>query len=144
MPLSKLESESRTVAIWKIAFIVLALISCATAFSDRSGFWSSYLFDIVFPAYLYIFFRGLIRLDNFVSRTIGHLSANTALVILVGVTFAMETCQYFGIYKGYFDPLDYLAYLSVLLPCYFFDIYLGKHRGLKGVHNPNQGYDEET
>ena len=125
--------ESRKIQIWKAGFLVLALVSCATAFVNIPGFWSSYLFDIVFPAYLYIYCRGLFRAAEHNNNIIGYFSAEAMLVILVAVTFAIETSQYLGIYKGFFDPLDYLAYLSILVPCYIFDTWLNKRRRSKGV-----------
>ncbi|MEO2182738.1 MAG: hypothetical protein ABGY43_10575 [bacterium] len=111
----------------------LGVISCVTAFVNIPGFWSSYLFDIVFPAYLYICFRGLFLTAQHDSQILGYFSADAMLAIVVAVTFIMETSQYFGIYKGFFDPLDYLAYLSLLVPRYVFDIRLSRRRRARDV-----------
>ena len=86
--------------------IVLALITCAIVFVDMSGFWSSYAFDIVFPPYLYILIRGLFRRHERDHRFWGYLTAESTIIVLVGVTFILEISQYLGIYKGGFGFLN--------------------------------------
>ena len=101
--------------MWACGFL-----SVGTALMEFEGFWSSYLFDIVFPTYLYIYLRGVFR-GKHVHQQLSHLSPSMIFGALIAMTFTMEICQYFGYYKGHYDPIDFLAYISILGPFYLAD-----------------------
>ena len=105
---------------WKISHLLLSILSGALAFIDIPGFWSSYLFDVVFPVWLYVSLRSLYR-EKQAGGPIRPLPPEAALLAILAVGCFLETSQYFGLYKGHFDPLDYLAYVSVIVPCYLTD-----------------------
>jgi len=45
-------------------------------------------------------------------------------LLISGICIAIETSQYFKLYEAYFDPYDYVAYISVLLPIFLVDMWL--------------------
>lgn len=114
-------SSSRTAAlVWKIVLIVVASIGLLTCLIPHPGFWSGYVLDIVGPAWGYILLRG-----NYSHHHSSFLSLKftpeTAALSVLGICYAVETSQYFRLYDAHFDPYDYLAYISLLLPCYMAD-----------------------
>ena len=64
--------------------------------------------------------RGLYsdRQATFLSVT---FSPEHAAGLIAGTCAAIETSQYFQLYTAHFDPFDYLAYLSLFIPCYLLD-----------------------
>lgn len=128
---SQFSSKPEVTQCWKIMFWGSGILSLGTALMEFEGFWSSYLFDIVFPAYLYIYLRGLFH-GRYIHRYLSQLSPTILFGMLILITFTMEICQYFGYYKGYYDPLDFLAYISLLGPCYLADRWLLKNRNRSG------------
>ncbi len=113
----------RVIGFWKIVLLGTGFLSAGTALIDYQGFWNNYLFDIVFPSYLYIFIRGIYQGKD-VHQRLTRWSPSMVFGLLIGITFSMEICQYFGYYKGHFDPIDFFAYLSLLGPCYLADRWL--------------------
>ena len=116
---------------WRLLLWISLLLSCSAALVDVPGFWSGYLLDIFFPAFLYIHLRGLARREPHYPW-LNRLSPSMILGLIIGITYLLESLQFWGIYKGRFDPLDYLAYVSVLVPCYVLDTW---------VTNPNSQKD---
>ncbi|MCJ7552323.1 MAG: hypothetical protein MUO34_00435 [Ignavibacteriaceae bacterium] len=57
----------------------------------------------------------------------------------MAICFIIETSQYFNFYNAYFDPYDYLAYISLLLPIYFTD----KHFSVGQGKDKNQRIEYE-
>ncbi|MFC2088902.1 hypothetical protein ACFLSX_04810 [Calditrichota bacterium] len=111
---------SKETFAWKITIIILGLIGLSTGVVKFNSFWTSYVLDIVGPAWNYILFRGL-----YSSKQSGFLSINftpeSALITILGICFIIETSQYFNIYNATFDSYDYLAYISVIVPIYLID-----------------------
>lgn len=112
--------KSKTVRIWKVVLIVLGIVSLSSGLVKTPGFWSSYLLDIAGPAWGYVLLR-----TQYIAGDSGFLSIRfspeMALMIILIICFLIETAQYFEIYDAHFDPYDYLAYISVLLPVYLID-----------------------
>ncbi len=108
---------------WKITLIVLGTIGLLTGLIIKPGFWSSYVLDMVGPAWNYILLRVL-----YTSKTSAFLSLKftpeTAFLSIFGMCALIETSQYFKIYDAHFDPYDYLAYASLLVPIYLLDKWL--------------------
>ena len=115
---------------WSVALIVLFFaFSTAAALNFlrvSGGFLTNYCADITGPAYLYIIYRELYQLkrsNNSITRFIGSTPETCALVMFTGSTFT-EISQYYwphGIFNGYFDPLDILAFAVGVGACYAFD-----------------------
>ncbi len=124
---SQFNSNPGVTRFWKIVFLISLFLTAGTVLVEIEGFWSSYLFDIVFPAYLYIYLRGIFQ-EKHVHQWLRKLSPSMIFAMLIGITFIMEIGQYFGIYKGHYDPIDFLAYVSILGPCYLVDQWLLKNR----------------
>jgi hypothetical protein len=124
---ARFSSNPDVTRFWKLVLLVSGFLSAGTALVEIEGFWSSYLFDIVFPAYLYIYLRGLFQ-GKHVHQWLRGISPSTVFGTLVGITFVMEMCQYFGLYKGHYDPIDLVAYVSLLGPCYIADRWFLKNQ----------------
>jgi len=112
---------------WKISIILLGIISLSTCFSKRPGFWTSYVLDMVGPAMGYILLRVQYTSKGSTFLSFKFTPGLTALLIS-GICFLIETSQYFNLYDAYFDPWDYLAYISILIPCYLIDKYISRHK----------------
>ena len=113
---------------WKISLILFGIISLSTGLSKRPGFWTSYVLDMAGPAWNYILIRGQYSdKQTFCSFRFGP---EFALFLIIGICFLIETSQFFKLYQAHFDPWDYLAYISILIPCYLIDKYIGRHKSL--------------
>ena len=109
--------------IWKVVLIFLGIISLSSGLIKTPGFWSSYLLDITGPAWAYVLLRAQYRAGD--SRFLSvRFSPGVALMTILVICFTIETAQYFELYPAHFDPLDYLAYISGILPVYLADRYL--------------------
>jgi len=115
--------QSRNYLYWKAAIITLGTIALATCLVRIPGFWSSYVLDIVGPAWIYILVRGLFSRAQ-PAMLARFLSPEAALVIMMAACFLIEAAQYFQLYEAHYDPYDFLAYVSLLLPCYAIDRWL--------------------
>ena len=108
--------------IRKIVFWICFPLSLGALLIEIDGFWNNYLLDIVFPAFWYLTFRGISQKGN-AHPLLQKLSPTIIFGSLVCLTFTMESGQYFGFYWGTYDPIDFLAYLSILGPCYLIDMF---------------------
>ncbi len=72
------------------------------------------------PAWNYILFRGRFtsRANNFWTR---FFTPKHTVIIFLAVCFGIESVQHFGLYEATFDPLDFFAYVSILVPLYILD-----------------------
>jgi hypothetical protein len=119
--------QSKNYLYWKATIITLGSIALATCLVRSSGFWSSYVLDIVGPAWIYILVRGLFSKTQ--PAMLGRLlSPEAALVIMMVACFLIEEAQYFHLYDAHYDPLDFFAYVSLLIPCYVIDRWLVNRR----------------
>jgi len=56
--------KRKKIYFWKISLILLGLISLSTGLVKAPGFWTSYVLDIVGPAWIYILIRVQYSLKN--------------------------------------------------------------------------------
>lgn len=105
--------------------MLLGVMGLSTIWIDLGDFWKGYVLDMTGPAWNYILFRGLFtaKTDNAWTR---FFTPARTLIIFLLVCFGIETMQYFEIYNSTFDPLDLLAYCSILIPLFFIDVGLIK------------------
>lgn len=108
---------------WAVGLVTLCTTGLATVWIDLGSFWKGYVLDMMGPAWNYILFRGLFTeyTDNKWTR---FFTPSRTLVIFLVVCFGIEFMQYLGLYEATFDPMDLLAYVSVLLPLFILDSYL--------------------
>lgn len=119
--------QTRDYLYWKAAIITLGTIALATCLVRSPGFWSSYVLDIVGPPWFYILVRGLFSKTQ-PAMLARFLSPEAALVIMMAACFLIETAQYFRLYEAHYDSLDFVAYVSLLVPCYVTDRWLVNRR----------------
>jgi hypothetical protein len=111
---------------WKISIILLGIISLSTGLCKQPGFWTSYVLDMTGPAWNYILIRGQYSAkQTFFSF---RLSPEFTLFLIIGICLLIETSQFFKLYEAHFDPWDYLAYISILIPCFIIDKYLSRYK----------------
>jgi hypothetical protein len=105
---------------WAIALFFLWAIGLASIWIDLGNFWKGYVLDMVGPAWNYILFRGLFttQADNVWTR---FFTPKKTLFIFLFVSFGIEIMQYFNVYNATYDPWDFLAYVSILIPLFLID-----------------------
>ena len=118
---------------WAIAYWVLLLswMTGAVLFMARvkGGFFTNYLSDLTFPAWFYIYARGLSAANNKPPRLLffGNWFGATrqkAFISILTVGILSEVKTYYlpdGIISGTFDYFDMVSYAVGLLSCYVFD-----------------------
>ena len=108
---------------WAVSLVVLGTIGLSTGLVSARGFWSSYVLDIVGPAWNYMLLRGLFSKAQpaMLSR---FLTPEGTLFLIIAVCGLTEAAQYFQLYEAHYDPYDFLAYVSLFLPCYAIDRWL--------------------
>ena len=106
--------------------VVLGATGLATNWIDLGAFWRGYVLDMTGPAWNYILFRGRFtaRADNAWTR---FFTPVRTLVAFVAVCAAIEGAQYLNLYDATFDPWDFVAYVSILLPLFLIDVATGGH-----------------
>jgi hypothetical protein len=112
---------------WKIVLVVLGIVALSSGLVKKPGFWSSYVLDMAGPAWIYILLRCQYssRTSTFMSL---RFSPEGAFFLVFGIGVLIETSQYFKLYEATFDPYDYVAYLSLLLPCFLLDKHLQRRQ----------------
>ncbi len=105
---------------WAIGLIVLGGIGLSTTWIDLGAFWSGYVLDMTGPAWNYVLFRGLYtsQTENIWTR---FFTPKRTLLIFLAVCVGIEGAQYFNLYEATYDPWDFLAYISILIPLFFLD-----------------------
>lgn len=105
---------------WAVGIVLLGSLGLSTNWLRLGDFWSGYVLDMTGPAWNYILFRGLFTswTDN---RWRRFFTPNRTVIIFLIVSFGIETAQYFELYDSTFDPLDFLAYASILIPLFVLD-----------------------
>lgn len=119
---------------WKIAYWILLIswITGAVLFMARikGGFLTNYLSDLTFPAWFYIYIRGLSTTDKQLPNLLifkdwfGVTPSRSIIsILLVGIISELKTYYWpTGMITGTFDYLDIAAYALGLLVCYYFDL----------------------
>ena len=105
---------------WAVALIILGGTGLATIWIDLGAFWNGYVLDMTGPAWNYILFRGLFTsfTENAWTR---FFSPKKTLFIFLSVCTGIELAQYFNFYESTYDPWDFLAYVSILIPLFLLD-----------------------
>ena len=111
--------KNRSKLAWRSAALFAVATGGITRFVDFEGFIGNYWFDMSFPVFIYIYLRKTIKSDE--SHDSSPIHPNLAIIIAIAPAFLLETFQYFNWYKGTFDLIDYLAYLSLVVPAYMID-----------------------
>jgi len=106
--------------IWKAIVIILGVISLTSGLLKAPGFWSSYLLDISGPAWGYVLLRAQYKTGDSGFLSV-RFSPEGAFLTIAIICLTIETAQYFELYKAYFDPYDYLAYISGIIIVYLLD-----------------------
>ena len=124
----KMKRKSWTIAYW---ILLVCWVTGASLFMARvkGGFMTNYLSDLTFPAWFYIYIRGLSNNDNRLPKLLIFsdwfgLSPQRALISILTVGVISEVQTFYwpkGIITGTFDYLDIIAYAIGLLICYYFD-----------------------
>jgi len=105
---------------WAIALLVLCGTGLATIWIDLGHFWKGYVLDMTGPAWNYILFRRLFKSKTSNTWTRFFTPIRT-LIILLFVCFGIEIMQYFNLYESTYDPWDFIAYISILVPLFIID-----------------------
>jgi len=107
---------------WATALVILCATGLATTWVDLGNFWKGYVLDITGPAWNYILFRVLFTSyrDNAWTRFFTPIKT---LIIFLLVCAIIEGAQYLNLYEATYDPWDFLAYISILIPLFLFDSY---------------------
>ena len=114
--------HDRFAPYWAGGMLVFGVSGLSTIWIDLGDFWQGYVLDITGPAWNYILFRGLFTAyaDNIWTR---FFTPKKTLVIFLLVCAFIEGAQYFKIYEATFDPWDFVAYISLLVPLFLLDNY---------------------
>ena len=113
--------HNRAAPYWAAALIVTGTIGVSTTFTDFGAFWNGYVLDITGPAWNYILFRQRFHKysDNVWTR---FFKPGRTLLIFVLVAYGIELAQYLQLYDSTFDPWDFFAYVSLLVPIHLIDV----------------------
>jgi len=124
----KMKRKFWTIAYWilLVCWITGALLFMARV---RAGFMTNYLSDLTFPAWFYIYIRGLSNTYNrrpklLIFKEWFGLSPQRALISIFAVGAISEVKTFYwptGIISGTFDYFDIIAYAIGLLICFYFD-----------------------
>lgn len=112
---------------WAMTLVVLGAAGLATNWIDLGDFWKGYVLDMTGPAWNYILFRGLFTKRSNNAWTRFFTPARTFFIFLL-VCFGIEMAQYFQLYEATYDPWDFLAYISLLLPLFILDLRQNRKR----------------
>ena len=120
VPTEIAKRHDRYAPYWAVALVVLGSSGLSTIWLDWADFWKGYVLDMTGPAWNYILFRGLYKAwaDNAWTR---FFTARRTFIIFVLVCFGIELLQFFRVYDATFDPWDFLAYVSLLVPVFVID-----------------------
>ena len=105
---------------WAAGLVFLCGTGLTTVWLDLGSFWKGYVLDMTGPAWNYILVRGLFRAysNNGWTR---FFTPNKTFFLMLLVAFGIETMQFLELYDATFDPWDFLAYVSILIPIYVLD-----------------------
>ncbi len=118
-------SHNSRAPYWALALFILCITGLTSTWINIGTFWNGYVLDMTGPAWNYILFRVLFtyKIDNIWTR---FFTPQKTLIIFLLTCFTIEGAQFFNLYKSTFDPWDFLAYVSILIPLYLLDSHLSK------------------
>ncbi|MCF8390371.1 MAG: hypothetical protein K9H12_06735 [Bacteroidales bacterium] len=105
---------------WAGALIIFILSGLSTIWIDLGDFWKGYVLDMTGPAWNYILFRGLFT-SYTNNKWTQFFNPKRTLIIFLMVCLIIEGLQYFDFYSSTYDPWDFLAYISFLIPLFIID-----------------------
>ena len=120
MTKSRAQTHDRRAPYWAAALVIFCGTGLLTTVVDRPGFWNGYVLDATGPAWGYILIRHLFTSYSDTKWT-RFFSPTRTFVLCVAFCFGVETAQYLELYDSTYDPLDLLAYVSLITPCYVID-----------------------
>ena len=109
--------KSKTTLFWKVILIVLGIISLSSGLIRSPGFWSAYLLDIEGPAWGYVLLGARYKAGDSGFLTF-RFSPEVALAVTIIICYLIKVAQSLEIYNPHFDPYDFLAYITGILPVY--------------------------
>jgi len=130
MPDPRENIHNKFAPYWAAAIILTCVTGLSTVWFDLGPFWKGYVLDITGPAWNYILFRGLFTSYK-ENRWTRFFTPQRTVIIFILVCVVIEGMQYFNLYDATYDPLDLLAYVSLLVPMFLVDLYLTKYYRLK-------------
>jgi len=100
--------------------MILVVLGLSTTWIKLGPFWNGYVLDIAGPAWNYILFRnlGTTYQDNAWTR---FFTPAKTFFIFVIILYGIELMQYLKVYDSTYDPWDFLAYISLMLPLFIID-----------------------
>jgi len=115
------KNHNRFAPYWAGAMVIFTLTALSTNWLDWGPFWKGYVLDIFGPAWNYILFRNLFTAYRN-TRWTRFFTPWRTLIICVLVLFAIEGAQYLEWYDSTFDPWDFVAYVSLIVPLFVIDL----------------------
>lgn len=113
-------AHDRAAPFWAGALVLLAATGLSTNLVDLGPFWRGYVLDMTGPAWTYILAR--LRYTRWVDNAWTRwFTPDRTFLLAVGACFLIEGIQYLDLYDATFDPLDLVAYLSLLTPAWLLD-----------------------
>jgi hypothetical protein len=122
MAQTKQSNHDKFAPYWALALIGLCGTGLATIWLDLGSFWKGYVLDMTGPAWNYILFRGLFRSYSENAWTLFFTPQRTLIIFLI-FCIGIEVAQYLKLYEATYDPRDFLAYISILVPVFILDLY---------------------
>jgi len=116
------KNHDKAAPYWAAALVLFMGLGLSPVWFDAGNFGRGYLLDMFGPAWNYILFRGLFT--SYAENAWTHFfTPKSTLFIFLSVCVLIESAQYFKLYDATFDPWDFLAYVSILLPVFLIDFY---------------------
>lgn len=119
--------HDRRAPYWAVGLVLLCSTGLATVWVDGNAFWKGYVLDMTGPAWSYILFRGLYTAEKENAWT-RFFTPTKTVVICLAVCFGIETAQFLHLYDATFDPWDFVAYVSLLIPAFLLDASFSKKK----------------
>jgi len=110
---------------WAVGLFILGGTGLASVWIETGQFWNGYVLDMTGPAWNYILFRGLYTSQAENVWTTFFTPVKT-FFIFMAVCVGIEGAQYLNLYESTYDPWDFLAYASILVPLFLLDLYLSE------------------
>jgi len=122
-----IEKWNKAAPYWAVLFVVFTLTGLSTTWIDLGDFWKGYVLDITGPAWNYILFRNRFTAKSN-NRWTRFFTPLTTVLIFSLVCIGIESAQYFELYDSTYDPWDFVAYFSLLIPLFLIDFLTSQER----------------